>query len=448
MAFNVLDMVKNTVSDIETESAQQAEIEAQAKRKLETYINHPFKEASLEEKILYLQSLALVMNADQVIDDNEKQYLTILINSFDLESELLESIVEFATAPDEDSVKAFFATFAKRDILPVFLFDALSMIHRDGALDDAEAAIVAIFCKQLQIDEALQQKVNTLFDAIAQQNWQQAAKSLFHKVLPASSFEHVFAFHQQNLTELLALEGTVTIGDASFNMLPIPAGTFMMGNSGDNDNENQTEKPYHQVAIKAFSMMETLVTWQLWKERLKETGVPYEPYADFGTGEQPLIRMSWDDITEDFIPWLNRKTGKTFRLATEAEWEYACRAGTSTEYSFGDNIENTQANYARKLGKTSTVKSYPANNWGLYDMHGNLLEWVQDLYVDNYNSAPSDGSAVTEGGAIRVLRGGSWFSNAGDLRSARRNYFSSSNRNYFSSSNRNNDCGFRLVHDI
>ena len=441
MGFDILGMVNDTVKEIETEAATEAMLEVEANRKVETYINHPFKDASLEEKLLYLQSLALVMNADKVIDDNEKQYLTILINSFELEGDLLDGIVEFASSPDKESVKAFFGKFANHDILPVLLFDALSMVHRDGALDDAESALVAIFCKQLQIDEAVQQKVTTLFDAIAQQKWQQAARYLFLNVLEASSFEHIFTFHQQNLAELITLENTITIGGASFNMKPIPAGRFMMGNSGDNDNENQTEKPYHEVSIKAFSMMEALVTFELWQERLKETGVPYVPSAEFGEGKHPLINMSWDDINDDFIPWLNKKTGKTFRLPTEAEWEYACRAGTTSEYNVGDSIDKTQASFGYNPKNTYKVKSYAANNWGLYDMHGNVHEWVEDLYVAKYNNAPTDGSSVTEGGTDRVLRGGSFeSSNASYLRSASRTYMSTNDRKYY--------IGFRLVQDV
>jgi|GEM_PF-2150264 len=439
MGFDVLGMINDTVNEIEAEAAMDAKVKAEANRKVETYINHPFKSASLEEKLLYLQSLALVMNADKVIDDNEKQYLTILINSFELEGDLLDGIVGFASSPDKESVKAFFCNFANHDILPVFLFDALSMVHRDGALDDAESALVAIFCKQLQINETVQQKVSTLFDAIAQQKWQQAAKSLFHNVLPTSSFEHIFTFHQQNLAELISLESTIIIGDASFTMKPIPAGSFMMGNSGDNDNENENEKPFHNVVINTFSMMETLVTFSLWQERLKEKGVPYKPKADFGRGEQPLIYMSWNDINDDFIPWLNKKTGKTFRLPTEAEWEYACRAGTTSEYYCGETLDDTQANFGGNIGKTTPVKSYPANQWGLYDMYGNVYEWMQDYYVTSYNDAPVDGSAFNKETSYRVLRGGFFDVNGSYMRSACRGYNTASTQSNF--------FGFRLVLD-
>ena len=137
-----------------------------------------------------------------------------------------------------------------------------------------------------------------------------------------------------------------------------------------------------------------------------------------------MINVSWDD-TQDYIKWLNKETGKHYRLPTEAEWEYAARAGTKTKYSWGNKASHNQANYDGKGGKdmwdyTAPVGRFPANDFGLYDMHGNVWEWVQDKYQGNYKKAPKDGSARESKGAPRVVRGGSWIDSPGDLRSAYR----------------------------
>jgi formylglycine-generating enzyme required for sulfatase activity len=153
------------------------------------------------------------------------------------------------------------------------------------------------------------------------------------------------------------------------------------------------------------------------------------------------------------VRWLSEATGKSYRLPSEAEWEYACRAGTKTAFSFGDTITTDQANYdgnftyngsprgAYRRG-TTPVGTFAANPWGLFDMHGNVWEWVQDVVHDNYDGAPLDGSAWEEGGdqARRILRGGSWLYNPRYLRSALRNGFSAALSNDI--------VGFRVVRDL
>jgi formylglycine-generating enzyme required for sulfatase activity len=131
-----------------------------------------------------------------------------------------------------------------------------------------------------------------------------------------------------------------------------------------------------------------------------------------------VIEVSWDDA-KAYVNWLKRETGHPYGLLSEAEWEYACRAGTTTPYSWGDEITPENANYGRNVGKTTEVNTYPANPWGLHDMHGNVWEWVEDCWNDSYQGAPSDGSAWTSGDCSRrVLRGGSWFDEPVLLRSA------------------------------
>ena len=140
-----------------------------------------------------------------------------------------------------------------------------------------------------------------------------------------------------------------------------------------------------------------------------------------GRGRRPVIDVSWDDANE-YVAWLSRKTGKVYRLLSEAEWEYAARAGTTTRYAFGDTITTSQAQIGLGVGgKSAEVGSFPANKFGLHDMHGNVREWVEDNWHSDYQTGPLDGSVWKGGDAsLRVLRGGSWDSNPDGLRSAYR----------------------------
>ncbi len=161
----------------------------------------------------------------------------------------------------------------------------------------------------------------------------------------------------------------------------------------------------------------------------------------WGRGKRPAINVSWEDI-KDYLPWLARKTGKTYRLLTEAEWEYAARAGTTTPFATGKEITVEQANFFGGVDtyrkETIEVGALPANAFGLHDMHGNVWEWVQDCFKDGYAGAPSDGSAAADAaGCTRVLRGGAWSNEARALRSA--------SRHREVSHMRDADFGFRLA---
>lgn len=231
-------------------------------------------------------------------------------------------------------------------------------------------------------------------------------------------------------------------------MIKIPAGRFRMGDlSGDGYSD---EKPVHSVSVKAFSMSQTEVTFANWDACVKAGGCSHRPDDEgWGRGKRPVMRVSYNDITGEFIPWLNKVTGKRFRLPTEAEWEYAARAGSTAKYSWGNSISCSQARYGHHSDygdqcgnerKTVSVKSFSPNNFGLYDMHGNVWEWTQDCWNDSYSGAPSNGQAWTGGDCSkRVLRGGSWFNEPGNLHSAYRGRPSASVRNY--------NYGFRIVQD-
>jgi formylglycine-generating enzyme required for sulfatase activity len=204
-------------------------------------------------------------------------------------------------------------------------------------------------------------------------------------------------------------------------MVRIKAGSFMMGsNNGDRD-----EKPVHKVTIsKGFYIGKYEVTFKEYDKFCEDTGKSKPSDEGWGRGDSPVINVSWNDA-KAYTKWLSNKTGKRYRLPTEAEWEYVARAGTSTKYSFGDS-SNSLESYtwydANSSRKTHKVGQKQPNPWGLYDIYGNVSEWCEDWFTDSYNNTPRDGSANTNGNQkYRVLRGGAWSSNdAYDLRSANR----------------------------
>jgi formylglycine-generating enzyme required for sulfatase activity len=243
-------------------------------------------------------------------------------------------------------------------------------------------------------------------------------------------------------------------GDFAPELVVLAPGVFMMGSTeperrwaieqGSGRGWVDVEKPQHRVAIpKPFAVGKYALTRGQFAAFVEatahnmsggcaifdETGDKWEhsPMADwrspgFGwqTDHHPVVGVSWEDA-KAYVEWLGRETGQPYRLPSEAEWEYACRAGTTTAYHVGSGITHFDANFGNKVGKTVEVGSYAPNDWGLYDMHGNVWEWVDDCRNDSYKGAPEDGSAWASGDCSRrVLRGGSWGFDPGDLRSARR----------------------------
>ncbi|MEY8251873.1 MAG: formylglycine-generating enzyme family protein [Colwellia sp.] len=186
------------------------------------------------------------------------------------------------------------------------------------------------------------------------------------------------------------------------------------------------------------------MTFKNWDACVKAGGCSYKPSGQgWGHGNRPVINVSYNDITQQYIPWLNKVTGERFRLPSEAEWEYAARAGSSTKYSWGNSSGRGRANCDGcgsqwDNSKTAPVASFSPNDFGLYDMHGNVWEWTQDCWKDSYNGAPNNGKAWQSGNCTsRVLRGGSWGLNPGSLRSANRYNYTATLRNF--------RFGFRLV---
>jgi len=211
-------------------------------------------------------------------------------------------------------------------------------------------------------------------------------------------------------------------------MIVIAAGGFTMGSPATEQGRYTNEGPQHKVTIaKRFAVSKFDVTFADWDACVSVGGCPNAADSGFGRDTKPVINVRWDDA-KTYVAWLSKMTGQPYRLLTEAEWEYAARAGTTTAYYWGDDINNGNANANCKgCGskwddqQTSPVGSFAANPFGLYDMAGNVFQWVQDCNHPDYNGAPTDGSAWTSGDCSnRVVRGGSWGSDPQALRSAYR----------------------------
>lgn len=231
-------------------------------------------------------------------------------------------------------------------------------------------------------------------------------------------------------------------------MVVIPAGSFVMGSPEDEVGRMANEGPQHEVRLEyRFAVGRYPITFDEYGRFVEATGrtLPYDlelppPYnlakspsglamtlpkytLGWGRVRRPIINVSWHDA-QAYIAWLSQETRQSYRLLSEAEWEYACRAGTTTRYWWGNDITPENANYdGNAVVMTTEVGSYPPNPWGLYDMHGNVWEWVEDCGNDSYEGAPDDGSAWTsrdDDSGSRMVRGGAWFLTPEYVRSASR----------------------------
>lgn len=228
--------------------------------------------------------------------------------------------------------------------------------------------------------------------------------------------------------------------DGCVELVVVPAGSFPMGSSGEFEN------PIHTVKIdKQFAIGKHEVTFAEWDQCVEESGCKHKADdREWGRGNRPVINISWNDAKE-FVAWLSQKTGQTYRLPSEAEWEYAARGGVSTPYWWGRDIGVKQANCrdckVDNAQQTLPVGSFKANPYGLHDTSGNAAEWVEDCWNDNYRGAPTNGKAWDTGQCrLRVLRGGAFDSQARYLRSQSRFRYDSDVR--FSAN------GFRVLREI
>ena len=212
-------------------------------------------------------------------------------------------------------------------------------------------------------------------------------------------------------------------------MVVIPAGSFDMGGTGSD------EQPVHRVTLRSFAMGKTEVTQGQWRAVM---GTNPSRFSNCGDS-CPVEGVSWEDVKQ-FVSRLSAKTGKTYRLPSEAEWEYACRAGGREEYCGGGSVDSVAWHLGNSGQSTHPVAGKRPNAWGLHDMSGNVWEWTEDCWNGSYNGAPTDGSAWTAGNCSqRVARGGSWDLNPQNLRAAIRG------RN--STAGRDDDNGFRVARD-
>ena len=230
--------------------------------------------------------------------------------------------------------------------------------------------------------------------------------------------------------------------DGCPEMVVIPAGEFRMGSPASEEGRRDEEGPQHRVTLRSFALGVTEVTFDEWEACVRGGGCNGRRPDDegWGRGARPVIRVSWEDA-QAYVSWLSELARLSYRLPSESEWEYAARAGTTTPFTYGRTISTNQVNYngSHKYGsgrrgtyreRTTPVKTFAPNAFGLYDVHGNVWEWVEDCWHDSYRGTPSDGTVWLRGGncSRRVLRGGSWLNDPRVLRSAARNRYTTETR--------------------
>ncbi|WP_036482053.1 formylglycine-generating enzyme family protein [Myxosarcina sp. GI1] len=256
-------------------------------------------------------------------------------------------------------------------------------------------------------------------------------------------------YHQANLyTESLGNYQTLA-------MVAIPEGKFLMGSSTKEKFSSDRERPQHQVRVPKFLLGKYSVTQAQWRTvaNLPQVKRQLNPNPSHFQGDRlPVECVSWLDAVE-FCDRLTQYTGKPYRLPSEAEWEYACRANTQTPFSYGDTVTGNLADYASTFAyasetgipyrhQTTEVGSFMPNAFGLYDLHGNVREWCADVWHENYRGAPSNGKAWATGGKseCRILRGGSWANKPSHCRSA--------HRSGYPADSLNRAIGFRVAMNI
>lgn len=252
--------------------------------------------------------------------------------------------------------------------------------------------------------------------------------------------------------------------NVKLEMVLIKAGTFMMGSPDTEIDRSKSESPQHSVTVSQFFMGRYPITQSQWRAVAQSERVNQDLDPDpsrFKGNDHPVEQVSWEDAVE-FCDRISQQTTRTYQLPTEAEWEYACRAGTTTPFHFGETISDELANYkayqkygrgvaGKPIGQTSSVNQFNApNNFGLHDMHGNVWEWCADHWHENYKGAPTTGQTWIDGGddKFRVIRGGSWLDVPAYCRSAYRYCYSAAYDNYDTPAYRDLNIGFRVVCEV
>ena len=352
----------------------------------------------------------------------------------------------------EEHWAAFEAAMQSED-----LYEAAGILMQIRNLKPEEPGLAAgeqrLADLERQLIEQIVQEHWVAFEAALELEDLDEAADILAQVRDLNPEDSELAGSEQSLAEA---QQTALEREYAGEMVSISGGTFRMGDmSGEGEDD---ELPVHTVTVPAFRMGRYEVTVAQWDACVADGGCEgYRPDDEgWGRGNRAVINVSWDDA-QSFIDWLNDKTGGKFRLPTEAEWEYAARAGSTTKYHFGDsesqlcryaNHADTNTDYSNRnkscsdgVGKrTAVVGHYRPNSNGLYDMYGNVREWVEDCWNDSYVGAPIDGRARTSGDCSqRLFRGGSWYDHS--------KWMYSSSRTTNTRSSRFNNLGFRLAQD-
>jgi formylglycine-generating enzyme required for sulfatase activity len=397
------------------------------------------------------------------ISEPRRESITAIAGALGLSEAELWSTVTFKepTALQTVSIESTIDHFAK------FLIPEVKLIFRDNA-DPFGQAIKRLlkerglsqreFSKQSGLDPSYVSKL--VNGNIAKPR--RAIVTAIAGALDLSEAElwSAVTFEEPMALKTISVESTVHTYTEIFSpgveveMALIMGGEFRMGSPEDEENRRSNEF-LHSVTVPTFFMARTLITQAQWRSIAKlpkiKTQLKSNPSNFKDSDDLPVEQVSWNEAIE-FCLRLSKKTGHTYRLPSEAEWEYACRAGTTTPFHFGETIDASLANYrgnstygkgveGPNQGKTTPVKTFPPNPWGLYDMHGNVWEWCQDDYKSDHSLYPSDGKPYLaesqKKGASKVLRGGSWFNYPQNCRSAYRYNYTRANHYGL--------IGFRLV---
>ena len=285
-------------------------------------------------------------------------------------------------------------------------------------------------------------------DTYADGEWAQEARSRIAELAEEAISTEIEITEELSGTDLKMIAGRFERENLP-EMVAIPAGSFWMGGPPPEGSEDQENPWRRRIELEGFYLSSTEITFGMWDACVRDQGCSHNPSGrGWGRGDRPVMNVSWEDAQE-FVAWVNANTDGGYSLPSEAQWEYAARAGTTTAFSTGDQITTEQANFkgsdtyiGSSVGiyreQTVPVGSFEPNAWGLYDMHGNVWEWTQDCWNKDLSDHPSNGAALESGDCEqRVRRGGSWVNGPYLLRSAIRVRSTSSKRD--------SGFGFRLL---
>ena len=325
--------------------------------------------------------------------------------------------------------------------------ETINVHSADKSITIAINNIKAIDIDKLIDDEKIRIQARTKSKKIIMGSWDKQSisiKTTFHQILklkPAILSSITVNPQNTDHTNFKYIRDKLTDKSLGPEVVELKSASYIRGdNNGDSD-----EKPAMPVNIKKFAIGTHEITFSQYDKFCDDTKRDKPDDQEWGRKTRPVVNISWEDATA-YTQWLSKKSGKKYRLPTDAEWEYAARAGTNTPYWWGNNPGTAMANCEGCSSiwsgeKTAPVKRFPANAFGLYDTAGNVFEWVADCYHNTFEYAPKDGSALDKPGCgKRVIRGGSWSFPEKESRSA--------NRWRDFPTRRSDDTGFRVVREL